>query len=595
MRRIIDPSARARSFTARRGGMRDSKALDKRLHKVEQRVAPVREDILTPEDWSIVEEVDENPEVDEDVVGRFFLVRNEGADDTFSAGMTAADGEPMLVGLSTIATSSGDLSLTLATAFASVDANPTSISIAPTGYFYVGDSTIDTTIWRAYDASGAYAYAATLAGSTHSVRAIGTDSASNVYTIEYNSSTFTVSIHKHTYIGAFVSSASLAATVVADAWAMAVSASDVIGVVSLNTGVVALLNTSLAVTSSFSTGLSNINGIAFDIDGNIYISSTTDHKVRKYSSAGVLLLTIGGDGTAVGKLHNPKGLGVLSDGTIIVVDQGNYRIQAFDATGEFVATVGSYGSNPDQMRISHFGDVDSFDNFFFADMTNGVISVAKFSEEGEASSYSMQDDFIGGNASNNTTGELGWATGANGSLAVDTSTAAHPGVVTMSTGGSSGNHRGVSIGPWVPTNIDKMSFYFQLHAPFTSIQWRCGIGDTPSTGVQDTDGVGIRFDDSTEAFIQFVKYVGGVMTRTNTTISCVDGAWYQLTLERLSSTSWQVTLRLMSTGKTAQATITGVSATVAMHANCKVRTTNGTGKSMSFDFWNGDFSGITRI
>lgn len=603
MRRVIDPSARAHSFTARRGGMRDGKKLDRRLQKVEQRVAPVRADILTPEDWSIVEEVDETPEVDEDVVGRFFLVRNEGVDDTFSAGMTAANGEPMLVGLSTIATTSGAdqaMSLSELGDFIGLGLGdePIDIAVAPSGNLHIALDDDDNIV--VFNNSGSIV---TSFGNLSLVNPLSltVDRAGNTFVLDQTS--FGVfNVVKFNNLNAFVSTTSFNTATYGDARSIASSQDNklaIVGVLGSTTGKVTIWNNTPAVTSSFSIAdLSNTFDIAFDIDGNIWITDTGMHVVRKYSQAGALLLEIGTGvgGSAIGQLLSPTGVEVLSNGTVMVVEYGNNRVQAFDADGVSLGVVGTFGTSGDQLNKPVRAAVDSFDIFYVADENNARISVVRFTDIGEASSYPLQEDFIGGNATSGSIGELGWKTGGNGSIAEAASTAAHPGVYTLSTGGAGGNKRYVSLGPWSPSNVQRMSFYFKLSTTLTSSEFSVGLADDPTANPRTHPNfIGVTWSSVRgDSDIQFSKHVASVVTLA-AGVDELAGGWFQLVMERTGAGAWTLTLRRMADGVTAQADVTGVSESVTYQACFTVRTDNGTGKTLDVDFWNGAFSGITRV
>lgn len=96
----------------------------------------------------------------------------------------------------------------------------------------------------------------------------------------------------------------------------------------------------IAATSST---LFNPSGVAIDSSGNVYVADTSNHRVRKVDSAGVITTLAGtgergssGDGgsAARAELHHPKGIAVSSVGEIFVVDSGNDRVRAIDQLGE---------------------------------------------------------------------------------------------------------------------------------------------------------------------------------------------------------------------------------------------------------------------
>ncbi|NLG26333.1 MAG: hypothetical protein GX557_00350, partial [Chloroflexi bacterium] len=69
--------------------------------------------------------------------------------------------------------------------------------------------------------------------------------------------------------------------------------------------------------------------IAFDADGNVYVSDTGNKRVVKYSADGTMLAAVGGVGDADGQLQEPCGIAVDAQGNLYVADTWNMRIQVF--------------------------------------------------------------------------------------------------------------------------------------------------------------------------------------------------------------------------------------------------------------------------
>ncbi len=103
---------------------------------------------------------------------------------------------------------------------------------------------------------------------------------------------------------------------------------------------------------------SNIDGVAVDRVGNLYLSDTDNHRVRKVSTNGIVTTIAGtgqagfaGDGGPAinAQLNRPYGLALDSAGNVYVADLGNECVRRISNDG-FIATVAGTGrtaSSPD--------------------------------------------------------------------------------------------------------------------------------------------------------------------------------------------------------------------------------------------------------
>jgi uncharacterized protein (TIGR03437 family) len=102
---------------------------------------------------------------------------------------------------------------------------------------------------------------------------------------------------------------------------------------------------------------SNIQGIAIDRLGNVYISDTDRHRIRKVSAgtvttiAGTGVAGFSGDGGSAldAQLNFPYGLALDSAGNIYVADLGNQRVRRIGTDGAIatIAGTGKKASSPD--------------------------------------------------------------------------------------------------------------------------------------------------------------------------------------------------------------------------------------------------------
>jgi RHS repeat-associated protein len=144
-------------------------------------------------------------------------------------------------------------------------------------------------------------------------------------------------------------------------------------------------------------------GMAFDILGNLYIADTYNHRVRKVDTGGIIT-TVAGNGSASysgdggpatqAALAMPAGLAFDIMGNLYITDSSNERIRKVDASG-IITTVAGNG----QCSPVHIGDggpatqaplcsprdvtIDAFGNLYIAEFgtlrirkvdTNGVIT-----------------------------------------------------------------------------------------------------------------------------------------------------------------------------------------------------------------------------
>ena len=137
--------------------------------------------------------------------------------------------------------------------------------------------------------------------------------------------------------------------------------------------------------------LYNPKGVAVDSSGNIYIADSSNHRIRKVDSSGNIS-TIAGTGTAGysgdggfatdAQLYNPKGVAVDSSDNIYIADSSNNRIRKVDSSG-IISTIagtgiagysGDNGAATDAQLYNPNGIVvDSTNNIYTADTYNHAI------------------------------------------------------------------------------------------------------------------------------------------------------------------------------------------------------------------------------
>jgi DNA-binding beta-propeller fold protein YncE len=127
-------------------------------------------------------------------------------------------------------------------------------------------------------------------------------------------------------------------------------------------------------------GVEYPGGVAFDSNGNIYVSDTRNNRIRKYTGQGVPVTKWGGPGSGPGSFDYPQGLAIDGSNNLYVADCHNNRIQKFTLDGTFVTQWGELGSVPGKFYRAYNVAVDKAGNVYVAD--NGNHRVQKFTGDG---------------------------------------------------------------------------------------------------------------------------------------------------------------------------------------------------------------------
>ena len=132
-------------------------------------------------------------------------------------------------------------------------------------------------------------------------------------------------------------------------------------------------------------------GVALDGAGNLYITDTSNNRIRKVDAAGVIS-TVAGDGTrgyggdggpaTAAQLSSPYGVALDGAGNLYIADTRNDRIRKVDASGAIstVAGDGTQGYSGDggpataaQLRLPYGVALDGAGNLYIADTSNDRI------------------------------------------------------------------------------------------------------------------------------------------------------------------------------------------------------------------------------
>lgn len=116
-------------------------------------------------------------------------------------------------------------------------------------------------------------------------------------------------------------------------------------------------------------------GVATDVQGNIYVADWGNNRVEKFSPTGRVLAVFGtGQAGAVSReFDGPSGIAVDDHGAMYVVDSKRNRVVKLSASGRVVAIYGSYGSRPGQFNGPHDIAVDNRGDMYVADYYNNRV------------------------------------------------------------------------------------------------------------------------------------------------------------------------------------------------------------------------------
>src|SRR5204863_3307550 len=70
-------------------------------------------------------------------------------------------------------------------------------------------------------------------------------------------------------------------------------------------------------------------GVALDAAGNVYVADLYNHRIQRFTSAGVYVTQFGSLGSENGQLRVPYDVAVDAAGNVFVADTNNQRIQKF--------------------------------------------------------------------------------------------------------------------------------------------------------------------------------------------------------------------------------------------------------------------------
>lgn len=119
--------------------------------------------------------------------------------------------------------------------------------------------------------------------------------------------------------------------------------------------------------------------VAFDGDGNLYVSDEMNFRVQKFDPDGEHVATFGSIGVGLGQFSRPKGIGIDSDGHLYVVDAAFGNVQIFDAeSGNLLLFFGQNGGGPGEFSLPHGLFIDAQDRIYVVDQINRRVQVFQY-------------------------------------------------------------------------------------------------------------------------------------------------------------------------------------------------------------------------
>ena len=142
---------------------------------------------------------------------------------------------------------------------------------------------------------------------------------------------------------------------------------------------------------SINAAMNQPNGVAVDGSGNIYLSDTNNHRIRKVNSAGVITTIAGngingfsgdgGQGTQA-ELDTPVGVTLDDAGNLLIADANNHRIRKLNLSTGVITTIagngygfGGDGGQATQAQLNYPTSValDKNGNLYISDTSNNQV------------------------------------------------------------------------------------------------------------------------------------------------------------------------------------------------------------------------------
>ena len=122
------------------------------------------------------------------------------------------------------------------------------------------------------------------------------------------------------------------------------------------------------------TGINSPMYIAFSDNGDMFVTSDTDHCIHVYDSSGKKKTTIGSYGSGELQFQSPYGIAISGE-VVYVAESGGNRIHKLTTGGEFLGTFGQNGSDDGQFNGPHGINISPEGKMYVAENYNSRIQV----------------------------------------------------------------------------------------------------------------------------------------------------------------------------------------------------------------------------
>lgn len=122
-------------------------------------------------------------------------------------------------------------------------------------------------------------------------------------------------------------------------------------------------------------------GIAFDNEGNILVTDTSNHRIHKYDRVGKLVKTVGGRGKGRLEFIRPTGIKVNRSGQVYVCDRDNNRVQILTSDLAYHKEFGGTGDSNTDLLFPWDLAFDDQGDVYVVDA--GHVCIKRFTPYGE--------------------------------------------------------------------------------------------------------------------------------------------------------------------------------------------------------------------